>query len=60
MNAALVMTATYTAQFKKMVVRFFSNDLIDIASLGEISEADLVAAQNAGGASIAGYSVEFA
>ena len=56
---SIILTATYTAAYKRIVVKFYADDSAEVASMGEVSEDEEMAAVAAQGANIAGWSVDF-
>jgi hypothetical protein len=56
MQTALI--ATYTAGFKRIVVKFFDDDSAEVSSMGDVTDEEENAAVEAGGAHIAGWESE--
>jgi hypothetical protein len=55
-----VLTTIYTAPYKRIVVKHMADDSAEVSSMGEVSEAEEMAAVEAEGRSIVGWKVEYA
>lgn len=53
------LTTTYTAAYKRIVVKFMQDDSAEVSSMGEVTEAEEMAAVAAEGASMAGWEVAY-
>jgi len=56
--ATLELTAIYTADFKKVIVKFFSDDTTELVALGDVSESLFQSFIDAGGSDIDGFECE--
>ncbi len=56
--ATLELTAIYTSDFKKVIVKFFSDGTSELVTLGDVNESSLQSFIDAGGANIDGYECE--
>lgn len=55
-----LLIATYTAPYKRMTLTFNADDSVDYVLCGDVSDADLQAALDAGGGDVPGYTVSIA
>lgn len=53
-----MLTATYSGSYKKVIVNFMQDGSCDFASMGEVSDDDLVTLAEAGGGNVAGWHCE--
>lgn len=53
-----VLTAVYTAAYKRVTITWFMNDEADFTACGEVSDDELQALVDAEGADVAGWACE--
>lgn len=58
MSGSVQLVAIYTAPFRRIRVVFLDDESAEVSSMGEVSEAEELAAVAAGGAQIPGWSSE--
>lgn len=58
MNTNLLLTATYTAAYKRVTIAYMMNDEHEFTACGDVSDDELDALAEAGGANVAGWTVE--
>lgn len=60
MNRNELLTATYTAAYRRIVVRFFDGGAAEVATLGDVTDAEIEAAVAAQGGDVDGFTCELA
>ena len=54
----LELAATYTSPFKKVIIKFYSDEEVRIDALGELTEEQFDAFVKAGGGDVEGWTLE--
>ena len=54
----LILTATYTAAYKRVTINFMSNDEHEFTACGDVSDDELMALAAAEGGNVAGWECE--
>lgn len=50
-----LLTATYDADHKRIVATFYADGSVELATLGDVADCDLLAVSNAQGGLVAGW-----
>ena len=58
MNANHIITAVYTSAYKRVTIDYMMDDAHEFTACGEVSDEELEMLANAGGADVAGWTVE--